>query len=94
MSEEKTQTASKPAERPSRPRGGDKKRYRRRVCRFCHNKDLAIDYKRVDVLVRCVSNKGKILPRRLTGTCAKHQRMVSKAIRKARMAGFMPFAVS
>lgn len=73
--------------RPGQPR------FRRKTCRFCENKDMGIDYKRVDVLVRLVSNKGKILPRRLTGTCAKHQRFVSSAIKKARMAGFMPFSV-
>lgn len=52
-----------------------------------------MDYKRVDILVKLVSNKGKILPRRLTGTCAKHQRLVAKSIKKARNAGFMPFSV-
>ncbi len=66
-------------------------RFRRKTCRFCENKDLQIDYKRVDILVKLVSNKGKILPRRLTGTCALHQRAVAKAIKKARMAGFLPF---
>lgn len=68
-------------------------RFKKKTCRFCENKDLVIDYKRVDVLVKLVSNKGKILPRRLTGTCALHQRAVAKAIKKARNAGFMPFSV-
>ena len=49
---------------------GGRGKYRKRICRFCHNKNLEIDYKRVDLLVRGVSNKGKILPRRLTGNCA------------------------
>ncbi|RME89598.1 MAG: 30S ribosomal protein S18 [Candidatus Hydrogenedentota bacterium] len=74
----------------------DKKRvprFKKRVCRFCTNKELPIDYKRVDILVRYVSNKGKILPRRLSGNCAKHQRQVAKAIKRARMAGLMPFTV-
>lgn len=66
-------------------------RFRRRTCRFCENKNLEIDYKRVDILIKLVSNLGKILPRRLTGTCARHQRQVAKAIKKARMAGFLPF---
>jgi small subunit ribosomal protein S18 len=68
-------------------------RFKKKTCRFCENKDLVIDYKRVDVLVKLVSNKGKILPRRLTGTCALHQRAVAKAIKKARNIGFMPFTV-
>lgn len=68
-------------------------RFRKRVCRFCKDPNQEIDYKRVDILVRYVSNKGKILPRRLSGCCAKHQRELSKAIKQARMAGFMPFSV-
>lgn len=74
-------------------KGKPQTRFRRKSCRFCENKELTIDYKKVDVLVRLVSNKGKILPRRLTGTCAKHQRLVATAIKKSRMAGFMPFSV-
>jgi small subunit ribosomal protein S18 len=76
-------------------RGGDRggPRFKKKTCRFCENKDLLMDYKRVDILVKLVSNKGKILPRRLTGTCARHQRLVAKAIKKARNAGFMPFSV-
>lgn len=72
---------------------GPGNRFRKKVCRFCSNKDLIIDYKNVDTLVRLVSNKGKILPRRLTGTCAKHQRMVAKAIKRSRQFGLMPFSV-
>lgn len=75
-------------------RGGDRgPRFKKKTCRFCENKDLVMDYKRVDILVKLVSNKGKILPRRLTGTCARHQRLVASAIKKARNAGFMPFSV-
>lgn len=69
------------------------KKFRKRTCKFCENKDMVIDYKRVDVLVRYVSNKGKILPRRLSGNCAKHQRLVAKAVKRARTAGLMPFTV-
>jgi small subunit ribosomal protein S18 len=75
-------------------RGGDRgPRFKKKTCRFCENKELVMDYKRVEILVKLVSNKGKILPRRLTGTCALHQRLVAKAIKKARNAGFMPFSV-
>ena len=77
-------------DRKGAPRGT---RFKKKTCRFCENKDLNMDYKRVDILVKLVSNKGKILPRRLTGTCAKHQRDVAKSIKKARNAGFMPFSV-
>jgi small subunit ribosomal protein S18 len=77
--------------RPRGPGGGG--RFRKKVCRFCANKDLVIDYKNTDVLVRLVSNKGKILPRRLTGTCANHQRLVAKAIKRSRQFGLMPFSV-
>ena len=76
-------------------RGGDRggPRFKKKTCRFCEVKEMSMDYKRVDVLVKLVSNKGKILPRRLTGTCARHQRLVAKSIKKARNAGFMPFSV-
>lgn len=67
-------------------------RFKRKVCRFCEDENNAIHYREVEVLVNLVSNKGKILPRRLTGTCAKHQRLVAKAIKKSRMAGLMPFS--
>ncbi|MBX3721401.1 MAG: 30S ribosomal protein S18 [Turneriella sp.] len=81
-------------ERKSGPRGDrGGPRFKKKTCRFCENKDLLMDYKRVDILVKLVSNKGKILPRRLTGTCARHQRLVAKSIKKARNAGFMPFSV-
>lgn len=83
-------------DRDGRPgRGGDRggPRFKKKTCRFCENKELVMDYKRVEILVKLVSNKGKILPRRLTGTCARHQRLVAKAIKKARNAGFMPFSV-
>jgi small subunit ribosomal protein S18 len=72
-------------------RGGP--RFKKKTCRFCENKDMMMEYKRVEILVKLVSNKGKILPRRLTGTCARHQRLVGKAIKKARNIGFMPFSV-
>ncbi len=68
-------------------------KFRRKNCRFCEEKNTEIHYRQVEVLIHLVSNKGKILPRRLTGTCASHQREVAKAIKKSRMAGLMPFSV-
>lgn len=90
VKKEVTRTRSEDDDR----KGGRSSRFhKKRVCRFCKDPSQEIDYKRVDILVRYVSNKGKILPRRLSGCCAKHQRELSKAIKQARMAGFMPFSV-
>jgi len=55
------------------------------------NKIKTVDYKDVDLLKRFVTDRGKILPRRMTGTCAKHQRVLAAAIKRARMAAFLPF---
>lgn len=74
-------------------RGKHSGKFRKRVCRLCSEGTDVVDYKRADFLIKFVSNKGKILPRRLSGSCAKHQRVVSKAIRRARNAGFMPYSV-
>ncbi|MCR4954171.1 MAG: 30S ribosomal protein S18 [Treponema sp.] len=64
--------------------------FRKKVCRFCANK-AKIDYKDADALRRYTTERGKILPRRITGTCAKHQREVSKAIKRARAICLLPF---
>jgi small subunit ribosomal protein S18 len=65
--------------------------FRRKVCRLCVNKINSIDYKDVDQLRRFVTDRGKIMPRRMTGTCAKHQRIVSAAVKRARMVALLPF---
>ena len=64
--------------------------FRKKVCRFCANK-AKIDYKDADALRRYMTERGKILPRRITGTCAKHQREVAKAIKRARSISLLPF---
>jgi len=64
---------------------------RRKVCRFCADKTLKIDYKDPDTLKHFVTERGKILPRRITGTCAKHQRKLTNAIKIARIMALMPF---
>ncbi|MFP4081341.1 MAG: 30S ribosomal protein S18 [Candidatus Aminicenantes bacterium] len=64
---------------------------RKKVCRFCERKVRDIDYKNVDILKRYVAERGKIAPRRLTGTCAYHQRKLANAIKKARLLGLVPF---
>ena len=71
-------------------RGGCQRR-RKKVCYFCANHIDYIDYKDVELLKRYISEKGKILPRRVTGTCAKHQRTLTVAIKRARIMGLLPF---
>ena len=71
-----------------RPAGG--MRRRKKVCVFC-GKDGAIDYKDTAKLKRYVSERGKILPRRITGTCAKHQRALTVAVKRARHVALMPY---
>lgn len=70
-----------------------KKRFKRRkrVCVFCEEKQNTMDYKDVTKLKRFVSERGKILPRRITGNCAKHQRAVTVAVKKARHVSLMPY---
>ncbi|UCF61962.1 MAG: 30S ribosomal protein S18 [Anaerolineaceae bacterium] len=78
----------------SRRRPGRRRYTRRpRVCQFCSEKTTAIDYKQQDLLKRYVTEQGKIRARRETGTCAKHQRMVARAIKRARHMALLPFAV-
>jgi small subunit ribosomal protein S18 len=84
-------------ERPPRREGGGsgpKKQYfrRRKVCKFCQEKIDVIDYKDSRLVGEFVSERGKILPRRLTGTCSTHQRALSKAIKRARNIALLPFA--
>jgi len=65
---------------------------RSKVCQFCTDKDLVIDYKNADLLRRYVDDTGKIRPRRQTGACAKHQRAVAKAVKNARHIALLPFS--
>ena len=75
-------------DRVRRPRG---RKPRGKVCQFCVEKVQSIDYKDVNRLRRFTSERGKILPRRMTGTCAKHQRQLSTAIKRARTIALMPY---
>lgn len=68
-----------------------KKSSRKKVCVFCQEKVESIDYKDVARLKKFITEGGKILPRRMSGTCAKHQRELSKAIKRARVAALLPF---
>ncbi len=74
------------SERPYRSRKAKKK-----VCVFCADKVEHIDYKDVARLRRFISDRGKILPRRMTGTCAKHQRQLTTEIKRARQIALLPF---
>ena len=92
------EAASRPAGRPSRPQGqrtysGGRRRFQRRkkVCNFCIDKVAKIDYKDYEALRRYLTDRGKIRPRRQTGTCAKHQRALARAIKRARHLALLPF---
>ena len=68
-------------------------RSRKKVCYFCANPGIGINYKNVEFLSKFISDKGKILPRRVTGNCAKHQRRVAQAVKRAREIALLPFVV-
>lgn len=70
-------------------RGGGMRR--KKVCQFCAEKTEAIDYKDVEKLRKFITERGKILPKRVTGTCAVHQREVTRAIKKARIVALLPY---
>ncbi len=73
--------------------GGGPRRYvaRPKICQFCADKNVTIDYKQVDMLRRYVTDDGKIRPRRQTGTCARHQRELAREIKRARHLALLPF---
>jgi len=80
------------APRRERPGGGRGERSsRRKVCQFCHDHVREIDYKDAGRFKRYISDRGKIEPRRKTGTCAKHQRGLSTAIKQARFMALLPY---
>ena len=76
--------------------GGARKRgfARRKVCRFCADRNVGIDYKDPQTLKHFITDRGKIIPRRISGNCAKHQRKISVAVKRARMIALMPFTVT
>jgi len=73
------------------PMGGRRYVARPKICQFCADKNLKIDYKAADMLRRFVSEDGKIRPRRQTGTCALHQRELARAIKRARHIALLPY---
>jgi len=81
-----------PAGREPRGRGGPRGRMRRRkVCRFCVDKVDLIDFKDVKLLQNFIPERGKILPRRISGVCTAHQRMLADAIKRARNIALLPY---
>jgi len=64
---------------------------RKKVCQFCADKDKKIDYKDTETLKNYTTERGKILPRRVTGTCAMHQRAITTAVKRARVVALLPF---
>ena len=71
-------------------RGRSKVYFRRKVCKFC-TQNVPLDYKRPENLERFITARGKILPRRITGTCAKHQRELARQVKRARNLALLPF---
>ena len=70
--------------------GGKKGPFRKKVCKFC-TQNMVADYKNADLLRRYVTERGKILPSRITGNCAKHQRALTAEIKRARVLAYLPF---
>ena len=83
-----------PGGRPGGPAKRGKRSFirKKKVCRFCVDKVDYIDYKKAEVLVQFVQERGKILPRRITGTCSRHQRWLTVAIKRAQNIALLPFA--
>lgn len=69
----------------------EKRVFRKKVCKFCIEKTKSIDYKDVARLTRYITERGKMAPSRISGNCAKHQRMLARAIKKARLASFVSY---
>lgn len=103
MSDERPSTpsyqrpAGGPGQRPAGGPGGPRKRrpfQRRKVCRFCAEKNLVIDYKDPRTLRFFITERGKIVPRRISGNCAAHQREITEAIKRARNIALLPVAAN
>ncbi len=68
-----------------------RKMFRKKVCRFCADKIDKIDYKDIQRLRNCVTERGKMLPSRISGTCARHQKQLSAAVKRARFVALLPY---
>ena len=83
--------SNQPANMSEGPAGSRRFFSRPKECQFCAEKNASIDYKNVDLLRRLITDEGKIRPRRQTGTCAKHQRELAIAVKRARHLALVPF---
>lgn len=85
---------ARPQGRPGGPAKRGKRSFvrKKKVCRFCVDKADFIDYKKAEILAPFIQERGKILPRRMTGTCARHQRWLTVAIKRAQNIALLPFA--
>ncbi|KAB2951828.1 30S ribosomal protein S18 [Heliorestis acidaminivorans] len=81
-------------EKPERKGGRRGRRPRRRICFFCVDKIDNVDYKEVGKLRKYITERGKILPRRVSGCCAKHQRQLTQAIKRSRHVALLPFTTN
>ena len=81
---------------PPYNRGKSRKRSfnRRKVCRFCADRDVRMDYKNPKMLSLFITERGKIIPRRITGNCALHQRSLTTAVKRARVLALIPFTAT
>jgi len=77
-----------------RSRSRSKNFSKRKVCRFCTDRDYELDYKNPKILSLFISERGKIIPRRITGNCAFHQRALTTAVKRARVLAFIPFTAT
>ena len=82
----------------SAPRGARQERmqgriYRKKVCRFCSAKPPLLDYKDTELLGKFLTEKGKIIPRRVTGNCSKHQRVLARSVKRSRHSGLIAFQI-
>src|SRR3990167_3300653 len=84
----------KPYGKPGERKSGGSRFLQKKVCRFCLDQNAEIDYKDPERLRRFLTEKGKIVPRRITGNCSKHQRIMARTIKKARHAALLPFQVA
>ena len=83
-------------ERSDDDKGGQRRRpmFRRKVCRFCADKTLMIDYKDLRTITQFVTERGKMTPSRITGNCARHQRLLTTAVKRARSVALLPFTTA
>jgi small subunit ribosomal protein S18 len=84
----------KKSARPGSDRGpGGGRFFQKKTCRFCSDKSEVVDFKDVERIKRFLTEKGKVMPRRITGNCATHQRVLARAIKRARHAAFIAFQI-